>query len=100
MLKANVVSRVLKAAGHKRSETHTTRIRGWYSVAAGFEVRQVDETDVRVYYRSDFLVRDWAISDRELREYAATLREKGYGVSEVRSDYGDHLNYLRVFKES
>lgn len=99
MLKANVVSRVLKAAGHKRSEAHTTRVPGQVivNVTAGFEVEQWG-CFVLVHYRSGLYgLENRAQSNQELSQYATTLRKKGYTVAEIRSEFdSDHVLYLRA----
>lgn len=44
------VRAVLKKAGIKFSESHTTRVRGWYNTTSGVTVRQHDDGAITVGY--------------------------------------------------
>lgn len=82
---AQGVSAVLRKAGHERSETHTTAVKGWHNHTEGYRVRNwgEGEGEVRVEHEtSDFSPGVNAASrrDSKLAEYTEALEAKGWAV--------------------
>lgn len=81
---AQGVSAALRKAGFKRSETHTTAVKGWHNYTEGYKVSDWGEGEVRVKHETGSHVRPNAREeirrDAKLEEYAETLRAKGWNV--------------------
>lgn len=81
------VSRTLKAAGHKRSESNTTRVRGYRKISEGFTVSGSVSGKVIVEYmlgdrpgeRTTMHIR----AAEKLRDLASTLEDEGYNIESV-----------------
>jgi hypothetical protein len=85
---APAVSRALSAAGMSRSETSTTRIRGWHHYSSGFRVstwKGIDYVDVE-WTTGEFGRDDH--SPENMQNAAKILTDKGYSVEIVTSDNG------------
>lgn len=89
---AQAVSRILSKAGIRKSETGTTRIRGYHKTTEGYEVTQ-NSTHIFINYTTG----DWnyaeAIERKELAkvQIRELLNAKGYTVSD-----STNWNYLFV----
>jgi hypothetical protein len=92
---APAVSRAL-GKHHTRSESHTTRVRGWLHYTAGFEVREYDDA-VSVDHVLGDNARYW---DREMRlkstnraldHYTTTLTRAGYSVERTDGPWNPRL---------
>lgn len=44
------VSKLLKSAGHSKSESHPTAVRGWHDITPGFRIRAVREPSIVAEY--------------------------------------------------
>jgi hypothetical protein len=82
---ASGVSAALRKAGFERSETHTTRVKGWHDYTEGYRVRSWGDGEVRVEYvtgsrlsaGSDVIRRR---RDARFAAYAEALRARGWNV--------------------
>ncbi len=85
---ASAVSRALSAAGMVKSETHTTRIRGWHNYSAGFKASTWTGIDyVEVGWVNGGFGRDDQ-SPTTMKKAAEILTAKGYSVESVTNDIG------------
>jgi hypothetical protein len=79
---AQGVSAALRKDGFEKSETRTTRIKGWHEHTQGYRVRSWGEGEVRVEYELGFGRNDWWRVEK-LAVYAETLRAKGWNVQQL-----------------
>jgi hypothetical protein len=79
---AQAVSRTL-GTQFKRSETGTTRIRGWHYFTAGFEVIQSGFKAIVRYQASSDRNRQPVDLDSLMNEYTTLLASKGYTVTQM-----------------
>lgn len=84
---ATSVSRTLREDGFLRSETHTTRVRGYHRTTRGFTVKNATDGTVRVDWYTGLNVHTdehKAETRRQFTEMVRTLRKKGYLVTTSR----------------
>ena len=82
MTTTQAVSKALTKAGHRKSETTPTAIRGLTESSRGFKARKWNNNGtVSVEYRSG-LFRNDPNEDAELEKYAQSLRDAGFTVTE------------------
>jgi hypothetical protein len=82
------ISALLKRAGYERSESSTTRIKGWRSYSYGYIVKGRGPGEVRVYHVSGmFAPTDEALAENRKMEarYAETIEAAGYTVARTLS---------------
>jgi len=87
---ASGISRLLAKAGYERSESSTTRIKGWRHRTAGFICEGRGPGVVRIHHTSgEFRPtdRDRAHSRETEDQYAEKIREAGYAVD--RDEWGE-----------
>jgi hypothetical protein len=82
---ASGVSAALRKAGFERSETRTTRIKGWHHYTEGYRVRNWGEGEIRVEHTtgSGRGPDDSARCREFLGKYAEALRAKGWNVQQL-----------------
>lgn len=77
------ISALLRKAGFKRSESSTSRVRGFRNRSAGFVVSRRSDGEVAVYHETGFFMIDDAIEGRRAEQegrYADAIEEAGYTV--------------------
>jgi hypothetical protein len=87
-LTAAKVRAVMKKAGHRKSESHTTRVKGWHSITPGYVV--YDGTrfgrHISVAYRAGIWDRDGAAGEIELDRYSASLKAAGIEIDRAEGE--------------
>ena len=93
MARANEVSRVLAAAGHRRVSTSRTAVRGWTTYYAGFRCSNMSWARTRVEYEPGSEMHTMSedtqreIRDRFIAKYAETL-DPLYEVTKIENTFG------------
>lgn len=84
------ISALLRKNGFEKSESTTTRVRGWHNHSAGFRVEDRGVGIVRVHHVSGAFCpsdTDRARSREVEDQYAEAFRQAGYAVS--RDEWGE-----------
>jgi hypothetical protein len=77
------ISALLRKAGFKRSESSTSRVRGFRNRSSGFVVSRRGDGEVAVYHETGFFMTDDAIEGRRAEQegrYADVIEAAGYTV--------------------
>lgn len=102
MVTASQVSRLLKKAGHTRSEWHGSKqVRGWGNSTQGFQVRQSHDGSIQVHHQpSTYGSRRFDAGEMvaALEKYTATLTANGYQVEQVQLGLSETALALKVTK--
>ena len=96
---ASAVSRALRAGGMTKSETSTTRIKGWHNYSTGFRASSwsgIDHVEVE-WVNGGFRREDR--SAEEMAKAEAILIAKGYAVETVTGDFKTTLKVRKAARD-